>query len=137
MEKRTPAIGRSVLILTLILAAMPAAMLAQPVLSAFSFTPTSINTGPAAANVTVNFSANDSAPISYFEMAFIDPTGVFVQRGFKSLTPATSVTDSVTLTFPRFSIAGTWKVLAVFLADNGGNTLFLDTAGLAARSLPT
>src|SRR6266404_4598770 len=117
MNKRTPVVMRTFLIPLLILAALPGVGLAQPVLSAFSFTPTSINTGAVPVNVTVNFSANDASPIYYFEMSFVDPTGVFLQRGVKSLAPATSIVDSVTVTFPRFSVAGTWKVLAVFLAD--------------------
>ena len=107
------------LALLLILLALPGAVLAQPVLTNFSFTPTTINTSSAPANVTVNFTATDSASnLYYFEMLFVESTtGAFQQRGFKSFPEATSVTDSVVVTFPAFSKGGIWKVAAVFLAD--------------------
>jgi hypothetical protein len=137
MNQRTSATGRHFLIYSLLLAALSGTALAQPNLTGFSFAPTSINTGAGSADVTVTFDISDTAAnVSYFEMAFIDPTGVFVQRGFKSLTPSPVVHDTVTVSFPRFSIAGTWKVLAVFAADTAGNTLYLDTAGLAAHAPP-
>ena len=137
MNRRDPAIRRVVLISSLMLAALPGVGLAQPLLNSFSFAPASINTAAGPASVTVSFSATDTSNINYFEMAFIDPSGIFIQRGFKNLTPSTNVTDSVTVSFPRFSTSGTWKVLAVFLADNSGNTTFLDTAGVAGLGFPT
>lgn len=137
MNQPTPAARRNFLTF-LLLAALPGVVLAQPNLTTFTFSPTSINTAAGPADVTVTFDLADTAAnISYFEMAFIDPTGAFVQRGFKSMTPAPTVSDSVIVNFPRFSNAGTWKVLAVFAADTMGNTLFLDTAGVIARGFPT
>jgi hypothetical protein len=137
MNIRIPARGRAILISSLMLAALPCVGLAQPVLNSFSFAPSSIDTSAGAASVTVNFSATDTSNMFYFEMAFVDPTGNYFQRGFKQLTPSTNVTDSVTVTFPRFSTSGTWTVYAVYLADVSGNATFLGTAGVAAGGFAT
>ena len=124
--------------LIVILAALSGVAAAQPVVSAFNFAPPTIDTGSASANVSVTFTITDAtANASYFEMSFVDPSGAQVLRGIKNLTPAPSVSDSVSVTFPRFSAAGTWKVLAVFAADTAGNTTLLDTAGLAANGFHT
>lgn len=117
------------------LIAFPAAGRAQISLTSFDFTPSSINVASAPVDVTVSFTASSS--VTYFEMAFADPNGVFLQRGSKSLSPPGSVSDSVVVTFPPFSPEGTWKVIAVFLADTAGNTLFLDTTGLIAGGFNT
>jgi hypothetical protein len=117
------------------LIAFPAAGRAQISLTSFDFTPPSINVASAPVDVTVSFTASSS--VTYFEMAFADPNGVFLQRGSKSLSPPGSVSDSVVVTFPPFSPEGTWKVIAVFLADTAGNTLFLDTTGLIAGGFNT
>ncbi|HEY6392735.1 MAG TPA: hypothetical protein VIX89_15755, partial [Bryobacteraceae bacterium] len=123
----------------LILMALPGVGLAQPAISALSFTPAAINTSAGPAGVTMNFSLTDSsAGISYFETAFADPFGGFGPRASKSFSPASgSITDSVALSFPRFSTSGTWNVAYVFLQDTAGNTLFLDSNGLAAAGFTT
>ena len=120
-----------------VLLALPGIALAQPHINSFSFTPNSINTAGGPASVTVNFSASSSANINYFEMAFGDSSGVYLQRGFKVLNPAPNITDSVTVTFPRFSNSGMWTVVGVFLADSAGNTAILDSFGLAQAGFPT
>lgn len=143
MKLRTRFVGFSFLIAFLLLLALPGVGLAQdttpPNITAFSFTPTSIDTSASSANVTVSPTLTDnSSGVSYLEFAFVDPSGAFVQRGTMSFAPPqTSVTPSVVLTFPRFSPAGTWKVLYLFLADQAGNTLFLDTNAFVARGFPT
>jgi hypothetical protein len=120
------------------LIAMPLAAFGQPNLTAFNFTPTTINTASGPATVTVNFSATDSAAgIFYFETAFVDPTGVFFQRGSKLLVPSTSVTSSVTIPFPAFSNSGAWTVGGVFLLDTSGNTTFLTPDQLSGMGFPT
>src|SRR5690348_13509592 len=125
------------------LIALPVGAFAQssaaPVLTALSFSPAAINTGGAPATVTVNFTSTDNfGPIFYFETAFVDPSGVFFQRGAKVLSPArTPATDSVAITFPAFSPAGTWNLAYVFIADTSGGSLFLGTGDLAAAGFPT
>lgn len=125
--------------LTVMLAmlAMAPVTFAQPALSAFSFAPASINTADGPADVTVNFTLSGVANPNYIELVFADPTGAFAARGVKSLPPPGTAPNSMTITFPRFSGAGTWKVLAVFLADASGNTTLLDTAALMSAGFPT
>ena len=109
-----------------------------PVLTAFSFTPATIDTTAASTNVTVNFTLTDDfAGANFFQVTFVSPTGNSSQTASKSLTPGTSVSDSVTLTFPRFSEAGNWTVGSVFASDAAGNTLVLATADLIARGFST
>jgi hypothetical protein len=109
-----------------------------PNITAFSFTPATIDTTAASANVTANFTLTDNfAGVSFFQMSFVSPSGVSSQATSKSFTPATTVTDSVMLTFPRFSEAGTWTISSVFVEDAAGNTLVLAAADLTARGFPT
>src|ERR1700682_3637711 len=76
-----------------------------PNISAFTFTPATIDTTAASADVTVNFTLTDDlAGASYFQVVFASPSGNSSQTVSKSLTPALTVTDSVTVTFPRFKI---------------------------------
>lgn len=139
MEIGTRVVKNSILLASLVLITLPGVGLAQPAISALSFTPAAINTSAGPANVTVNFSLTDaSSGISYFETAFTDPFGSFGQRASKVFSPAsTSITDSVAISFPRFSISGTWNLAYVFLQDASGNTLFLDSNGLAAAGFIT
>ena len=115
----------------------PATALAQPVVNAFGFTPAIIDTSAGPADVTVNFTLSGLSNPVYFEMSFADPSGAFVRRGIKSLTPPGTGPNSVVVSFPRFSGAGIWKVLAVFAADALGKTTFLDTTALALAGFPT
>jgi hypothetical protein len=138
MKTGTWSVKNCSLLALLILMALPGVGLAQPTISALSFTPAAINTSAGPAGVTVNFSLTDSSSgISYFETAFIDPFGSFGPRASKTFTPSGSITDSVALNFPRFSISGTWNLAYVFLQDAAGNTLFLDSNGLAAAGFTT
>jgi hypothetical protein len=118
---------------------LPGRAQAQPNVTSFSFSPTAINTSTSSANVTLNFTLTDaSSGIFYLESGFVDPSGGIVQRTFKVFSPpSTSITDSAVVTFPQFSPQGTWNVAYIFLADSAGNTLFLDSAGVAARGFPT
>src|ERR1700730_17303709 len=103
-------IQRIILIVFAALLALPGSGLAQPNVTAYSFTPPSIDTSASGANVTVNFSLTDAgAGISYFETGLVDPGGAAVLRASKTYgVPATSVTDSVLISFPQFSTPGTW-----------------------------
>jgi hypothetical protein len=123
----------------LIVMALPGVGLAQPSITALSFTPAAINTSAGPANVTVNFSLSDaSSGVLYFQTAFVDPSGFFYQSASKLFSPTSnSVTDSVTMSFPQFSTSGTWTLATVFIADTAGNTLILDSNGLAAAGFAT
>ena len=137
-----PSVNRALLPASLVLAFLPGVARAQdmtpPQLTAFSFSPTSIDTSSGSANVTVNFTVtDDSSGAAYLEMTFLDPYGIPVQRASSSLTPGLSVTSSVTLVFPRFSSAGAWSVGTVFVADVAGNTTILNTAALQSAGFPT
>jgi len=135
---RRPERAFSAVLLGLI--ALPIAGFAQgPALTVLNFSPSSINTSSAPATVTVNFTSTDgSAGINYFETAFVDPTGVFFQRASQVLSPPQApATGSASITFPRFSPTGAWSLAYVFIADTVGNTLFLDTAGLANAGFQT
>ena len=91
MKTGTRIINNSSLLIFLILLALPGVGLAQPAISALSFTPAAINTSSGPASVTVNFSLTDSSSgISYFETAFVDPFGNFGPRVSKTFSPATS-----------------------------------------------
>src|ERR1700682_5648700 len=86
----------------LMLLALPGMGLAQdtnpPNITALSFAP-AIDTSAGSANLTVNFTLTDDlSGVASVALGFVDPSGGFVQQGFKSFaTPATSVTDSLAL----------------------------------------
>lgn len=109
-----------------------------PGISAFTINPSSINTTSAPAGVTVNFTLTDdlSGP-NLFQVSLVSPSGATTQRASVNLTPATTVSGSAGLTFPKGSEAGTWTVAGAFVSDAAGNTLSLDTAGLTASGFPT
>ncbi|MGA2186416.1 MAG: hypothetical protein ABSH47_25655 [Bryobacteraceae bacterium] len=109
-----------------------------PQLSAFSFEPTSVETTSDPATVTVHFTLTGrSAGIVGFETAFVDPSGVSIQRASRSFAPAPSVSGSVTVTLPAFGTPGTWRVGSVFVSDAAGNTLSLDTDAISSAGFPT
>jgi hypothetical protein len=110
---------------------------APPALTQFSVSPNSISTTSASANVTVNFAATDDlSGVSSLQVTFLSPSGVATQSGTANLNPATTVTGSTAVTFPRFSEPGAWTVSSVFLTDAAGNTTLLDSDGLAAAGFP-
>ncbi len=109
-----------------------------PKLTSLQFTPASIDTSKGPAVVTVSFAAtDDAAGVSYFELSFVDPSGVFRQAGSAKFAPTLSATNSIRITFPRFSNSGTWTLSQALLADNAGNTLILDSDALRGRGFPT
>jgi hypothetical protein len=142
MKASFPFAGRAVLSSSVMLLAMCSAGAAQgvtpPKLTAFSLTPATINTSAGPATVTVNFSITGAGQgVSYFEMALVDPSGVFIQHASRAFPPAPTITSSVSIGFPRFSASGSWQVAEVFLMDNAGNTQIMGTADLAAAGFPT
>src|ERR1700682_1502714 len=126
------------LILTVLVGAAHAQDTAPPQLKALGFSPSSIDTSRGPANVSVNTTVTDnSSGVSYMEITFVDPSGTFVRRGSATFPPALSVSGSLTVTFPQFSVSGAWTVGSVFLADKAGNTQILNPGVLAAAGFPT
>ena len=109
-----------------------------PQLTAFSFTPDSIDTTSGAVTVTVNFTVTDDlSGANFFLIVFRSPSGTRIQRGISQFAPSTNVTGSVAVTFPQFIAPGTWNVSLVQLIDNVGNNRNLSTGDIAALGFPT
>lgn len=103
----------------------------SPKLTALDFAPARIDTSVGPADVKVNFTATDDlAGVHYVELSFVSPSGAVRRGGSAKFEAARSVSNSITVTFPRLSEPGWWALGAVFLADAAGNTLNLDTDGL-------
>jgi len=104
----------------------------SPKLTALDFAPARIDTSVGPADVKVSFTATDDlSGVDYVELSFVGPSRAS-RRGISAkLEAAQSVSNSVTVTFPRLSEPGSWTLGTVFLADAAGNTLILDTDGLA------
>jgi Bacterial Ig-like domain len=138
MNTAIPVKRRAALIASLMLTALPRILGATgPQLTALSFTP-SINTATSPANVNVTFSATDaSSSVFYFEVSFVDPSGIILHRGNTLLSPSPSVTTTVAVPFPQFSTSGTWQLRSLYLADSAGNATVLDTNAVASGGFPT
>ncbi|MFN7966645.1 MAG: hypothetical protein U0V87_13260 [Acidobacteriota bacterium] len=110
-----------------------------PNLTAFNFTPTSINTTSAAQNVTCNMTLNDSpAGVASASCTFryIDSgTGAFQSHGCSTTTGSAGVYSCV-VSMPRYSAAGVWKA-QVTAVDNVGNTKNLTDIDLLIAGFPT
>jgi hypothetical protein len=105
----------------------------SPRLTSLRLTPDAIDTSHGPAIVVAGFTAaDDLSGVRSLEVVLTSPSGASVQRGTGLFSPATGVTGSVNLTFPRFSEPGLWTASAIHLADAAGNTLNLDADGLAA-----
>src|SRR5262249_39461404 len=94
-----------------------------PILTAFSFSPTTIDTSSGPARVTVSLSATDDLTgMAFVLVQFASPSGtqVRVADTFTS-APATSFSTTLDVSFPQFSETGTWTVQGVVLDDAIGN----------------
>ena len=109
-----------------------------PNLTSFTLTPAAIDTTTTSADVTVGFTLSDDlAGANSFQILFTSPSGNSTQLGSKTFTAATTVNDSLTVTFPRFSESGTWTVSAAIVGDAAGNTQILSASDLASRGPAT
>lgn len=110
----------------------------SPKLTALDFAPARIDTSVGPADVKVNFTATDDlSGVNYVELSFVSPSGVARHGGSAKSEVAQSLSNSVTVTFPRLSEAGQWTLGAVFLSDAAGNTLVLDTARISELGFRT
>jgi hypothetical protein len=111
-----------------------------PVLASLSFTPTSINTTAGAAPVQVTMQVTDAlAGVSSILVSFRSLSGN-QERLFgipRTAGTAFDGTYTATLTFPRFSEAGAWRLHSVRATDLVGNSRSFFTTGLQALGFNT
>ena len=110
----------------------------SPKLTALEFSPAQIDTSAGPADVTVKYTATDDlSGANYIEVSFVSPTGGARRGGSAKFQAALSESKSMTVTFPRQSEAGEWTLSTVFLSDAAGNTLVLNTDGVAGLGFRT
>jgi hypothetical protein len=108
-----------------------------PILTAFHFIPSSIDTSSGPATVEVDFAATDDfTGAKTFQMDFVSPSGT-IQRGSADFAPSIIASGSTKITFPGMSEAGVWTVGLVLLADAAGNITVLDSEKMAAKGFVT
>jgi hypothetical protein len=117
-----------------------------PNLAGFSFSPTFIDTSTGAQNVTLTFQLTDDlSGVDFLAIVFVSQSGGQIQILFGGLTnPFTLVAGTPlngtwkgTLTFPKFSEAGTWSVSEVSLEDTALNSSLLDNDTLKTLGFST
>jgi hypothetical protein len=110
----------------------------SPRLASLDFSPSEIDTSAGPADVKVNFTVTDDlSGVSFLELSFISPSGVARRGGTAKFDAAQSISNAMTVTFPRLSEPGQWTLSALFLADAAGNTLVLDAEGIVRAGLRT
>jgi hypothetical protein len=111
-----------------------------PVLTAFSFTPTTIDTTSGAATVTVTASITDDlSGTATGAVYFYSPSQNQHRSCFFTFPQTGLVTFNGTCSTEFLSLgeAGTWTVYGVDLFDIVGNRQLLSTADLQAAGFPT
>ena len=112
-----------------------------PVVSAFSFSPTFIDTSGADQNVTATISVTDDiSGFSGLQVAFRSPSGAQSRSAYLYNPVSGDQFNGVfdgQVVFPQFSEAGTWKVQSLFYYDAVFNLKSLNTDDIAARGWPT
>ena len=113
-----------------------------PEVSAFSFSPTFIDTSLSAQSITGTASVTDDlSGFSHVHMSFVSPSGsqnryLYLWRTVSG-DPLNGVFDGQA-EFPRFSEAGTWHASYAYYADLAGNFRYYgSTAEIAAVGWPT
>jgi hypothetical protein len=112
-----------------------------PQLASLTFTPTSINTSSADAEVQVTARITDDVSGSGDDLLlyFWSPGDLQFVYGFLRRTDGTTLdgTYRATVTFPRFSQAGEWRLGFVFLKDLANNQHFITTEEIKALGFNT
>ena len=112
-----------------------------PTLVALSFSAPSVNVSTAAQNLTVNATITDDlSGVNYGYIGFTSPSGQTVgypQSGFFARISGTDLNGGyqTTVAFPRFVEPGVWTA-AVYLRDNAGNSITLQSATLVSLGFP-
>ena len=132
------------ILFTLLILASPRPVQAQcdtaaPNLTAFNFTPTSVNTTSAAQNVTCNMTLSD-APAGVADATctfqFFDVVSSTIQSHSCSTTTGAAGVYSCAVSLPRYSNAGIWKA-QVSATDNVTNTKTWTEFDLLVLGFPT
>lgn len=117
-----------------------------PKILSLSISPTSVDVTSSLQTVTLTVHLTDNLSgidptfgrgVSFF---FTSPSGTQTTSGSPVLQPGVILLDttlSIIVPVRRYSEPGTWKISALRLGDNAGNTAFLDSSALAAAGLPT
>jgi hypothetical protein len=109
-----------------------------PILTAFSFTPTTLDTSAGPAVVTASVAATDDlAGVRAVTVSFASPSGQQIAQSTTLFPPATSVSGTVAVTFPQFSEVGTWTVSIVRVIDAVGNLSDYRITELSQLGFPT
>jgi hypothetical protein len=125
---------------------------AAPTVTAITLTPSSIDTSTAARTVTVRVRATDdlsgitssTGPVPTFggsiHLNVVGPPGqqsksVFFSSHHRVSGTATDGLYETTLSMPRYSAAGTWRVSNVSAQDSAGNSKITQGADLTAAGL--
>ena len=123
---------------------------AAPELRSFSVTPQSVDTSTGSQTITLEAHITDdlsgAAADGYTngvpEMRFVSPSGA--QSTWTSFGPSSRISGTPqdghyrsTITLPRYSEQGTWKLAHVGLVDMAGNRTSLSAADMQAAGLPT
>jgi hypothetical protein len=110
-----------------------------PTLTAFSLTPTTIDTSAGPAVVTAHFSFTDNlSGVTLVETFLTSPLGTQSHFAIAPVSPP-AISGSITADteFPQFSETGTWTVASVILWDAVGNRRTYETADLSQLGFPT
>jgi len=111
-----------------------------PVLTSFTFSPTSVDTTTTSATVTMTAQVTDNlSGVAAVDADFISPSGGEAASCGMSLISGTNLngTYQCTVGIPAYSEAGTWTVFYVYVADNVNNNHTYHTSDLAALGFPT
>jgi hypothetical protein len=111
-----------------------------PVLTSFTFTPTSVNTTYGSATITATAQATDNlSGVASLGPLFLSPSGVERFGCDMTLISGTDLNGTFQCvgTIDAYSEPGTWTVSYVFVEDNIGNEQIYDTSQLQAMGFPT
>ena len=111
-----------------------------PVLTSFTFSPTSVDTTTTSATVTMTAQVTDNlSGVAAVDADFISPSGGEAASCGMSLISGTNLngTYQCTVGIPAYSEAGTWTVFYVYVADNVNNNHTYHTSDLTALGFPT
>jgi hypothetical protein len=108
-----------------------------PTLTAVSFTPIVVNTSSGDQIVSVTYTVtDDKAGTVDVSSGFQGPSSSSFASGYGSPPASTNFTGSFTITIPRNSETGTWR-LVMNIGDAVGNYRYYTSADLAAGGFPT
>ena len=112
----------------------------SPMLTSFTFSPTSINTTTSSATVNVTAQVTDNlSGVAVVSPYFVSPSGSHSVSAPMSLSSGSDLngTWTGTATFPAYGEAGTWTVNNVYVGDHVGNYEYYYTSQLQALGFPT